>query len=190
MSSNMVRKLRACAGFLALFLVALLTPSLFAQTAGTGALRGTVTDSTGAVVPNATVTATSTDTGQVRTATTGADGVYTITLLPPGKYAVKFEANGFQTTEIPSVTINVTETSRSTALSRSALQTQEVTVQGEVETIQTASSALGTVENSATVTQLPLNTRNYTNLAGYVRRREWSRYKCQQHRQGSHHSSP
>ena len=49
-------------------------PALKAQTAGTGALAGTVTDSTGAVVPNVTVTATSLDTGQVRTAKTAADG--------------------------------------------------------------------------------------------------------------------
>src|SRR5208282_5693204 len=81
---------------LILFLSVILAPSLLAQTAGTGALRGTVTDSTGAVVPSATVSATSIDTGQARTATTGADGVYTITLLPPGNYHVKLEANGFQ----------------------------------------------------------------------------------------------
>jgi hypothetical protein len=49
--------------------------SLTAQTAGTGALIGTITDSTGAVVPNATVTATSVDTGQARTSTTGSDAV-------------------------------------------------------------------------------------------------------------------
>src|SRR5438309_7351328 len=85
-------------------------PSLMAQTAGTGALTGTVTDSSGAVIPNATVTATSVDTGQARTATTGADGSYTISLLPPSKYKVRFEASGFKPVEIPSATINVTET--------------------------------------------------------------------------------
>ena len=114
-------------------------------------------------MPNATVTATNPDTGQVRTATTGADGIYTITLLQPGKYALKFEATGFQTTEIPPPQSTLPKPLYSTALQVGA-QTQEVTVQGEVETIQTASSALGTVENSATVTELPLNTRNYTNL--------------------------
>src|ERR1022692_2801322 len=106
MSTGVLRSLRACAvAFLAIFLFSSLTPSLMAQTAGTGALRGTVTDSTGAVVPSATVTVTSIDNGQVRTATTGADGVCTITLLPPGNYHVRFEANGFQTTEIPSITL-------------------------------------------------------------------------------------
>ena len=158
-------RLYSCAAvFFAFCILMPLAPSLAAQTAGTGALRGTVTDSTGAVVPNATVTVSSVDTGQVRTATTGADGVYTITLLPPGPYHVKFEASGFQTTEIPSITVTVTETSQLDRSLQVGTQTQEVTVQGEVETIQTASSALGTVANSETITQLPLNTRNYTNL--------------------------
>src|SRR3984893_12991625 len=85
-------------------------PSLMAQTAGTGALTGTVTDSSGAVVPGATVTATSADTGQARTATTGADGAYTIGILPPGNYRVKFEAAGFKAVEISSATVTVTET--------------------------------------------------------------------------------
>ena len=139
-------------------------PSLSAQTAGTGALKGTVTDSSGAVVPNATVTATSLDTGQARTATTASDGVYTISLLPPGQYKVRFEANGFKPVEIPSATINVTETAVLDRALEVGAQTQTVTVEGEVETIQTASSALGTVVGTTAVLALPLNTRNYTNL--------------------------
>src|SRR5947209_3357902 len=92
------------AGFL------LLTPSLFAQSAGTGALTGTVTDSTGGVVPGATVVLTSADTNQARTATTGAEGAYKFSLLPPGVYKVRFSATGFKTAEVSSVTVNVTET--------------------------------------------------------------------------------
>ena len=84
--------------------------SVMAQTAGTGALEGSVTDSSGAVVANVTVRATSTDTGQVRTAKTGPDGTYKFNLLPPGNYSVKFEAAGFSAVEVPSATINVTET--------------------------------------------------------------------------------
>lgn len=65
-----------------LFLI--LAPSLMAQTAATGALAGTVTDPTGSVVPNVTVTLMNTDTGQARTATTSADGTYKFGLLSPG----------------------------------------------------------------------------------------------------------
>jgi hypothetical protein len=141
-------------------------PFATGQTAGTGALIGTVTDPTGAVVPNATVTLTSEDTGQVRTATTGADGVYRFTLLPPGSYKVRFAAAGFKGIEVPGVKINVTETP---VLDRSlevGTQAEQVTVEANVETVQTASSTLGTVVQGQTATALPLTTRNYTNLLG------------------------
>jgi Carboxypeptidase regulatory-like domain len=97
-------------GLVVVCLFVTLAPSLTAQTAGTGALTGTVTYASGAVVANAMVTATSVDTGQVRTATTGTDGTYRFNLLVPGNYRVRFEAAGFKTVEIPSATVNVTET--------------------------------------------------------------------------------
>ena len=152
------------AALLIFTLLLILTPALSAQTAGTGALGGTVTDSTGAVVPNVTVTSTSVDTGQVRTTKTAADGTYKFSLLPPGSYRVKFEAAGFGAVEIPGATVNVTETEVLNQALTVGSQTQEVTVQGEVETVQTEDSSLGTVINTATVTELPLNTRNFTNL--------------------------
>src|SRR5215472_15869072 len=149
---------------LVLCLFGVLTPSLLAQTAGTGALAGTVTDSTGAVVPNATVTLTNADTGQVRTEKTASDGTYKFNLLPPGSYRAKFEAMGFSVVDVPTVTINVTETDVLNRTLTVGTQSQQVTVEGEVETIQTENSTLGTVADSRTVTELPLNTRNFTNL--------------------------
>ena len=77
------------------FLLIISTPTLLGQTAGTGALTGTLKDPSGAVIPNATVTAISVDTTQARTATTDADGTYRFTLLPPGIYGLKFTASGF-----------------------------------------------------------------------------------------------
>jgi hypothetical protein len=81
-----------------------------AQTPGTGALTGRVTDTSGAVVANAIVTAKRVDTGQTQSTTTGTDGTYKFALQPPGNYWVKFEAAGFKTLEIPSVTVNGTDT--------------------------------------------------------------------------------
>jgi hypothetical protein len=78
---------------------------LFAQAQPAGTLTGTLTDPSGAVVANATVTVTNIDNGQTRTATTGADGGYQFTVLPPGNYRVKFEAAGFKTLEVPSATV-------------------------------------------------------------------------------------
>jgi hypothetical protein len=147
-----------------LFFLAITSGPAFAQTAATGALKGTIADPSGAVVPNTTITVTSLDTGQVRTATTGSDGSYTIGLLPPGDYRLKFEATGFKPVEIPSAHINVTETAVLDRALDVGTQTQTVTVEGEVETIQTANSALGTVMSTSAITSLPLNTRNYTNL--------------------------
>ena len=63
-------------------------------------LRGTVTDPTGAVVPEATVTLTNTGTNQVMTATSDANGIYTFNGLPPDHFSVKAEKQGFQTTNI------------------------------------------------------------------------------------------
>ncbi len=143
-----------------------LAPSLVAQSTSTGALTGTVTDASGAVVPNVTVTVTSADTGQVRTTTTSANGSYNVGLLPPGSYQVRFDAAGFKEAEVPSATIVVTETATLNQSLQVGAQSEKVTVEGEVETVQTSNATVGTVITSQTVTSLPLTTRNYTNLLG------------------------
>ena len=141
--------------------------NLMAQTASTGALNGTITDPSGAVVAGATVTLTSLDTGQARTTMTLTDGTYRFSLLAPGNYRVRIEAGGFNPTEISSATVSVTETAVLNRALGVGTQTQTVTVEGDVETIQTTSSALGTVMTAATATEIPLNTRNYTNLLSF-----------------------
>lgn len=150
---------------LVLLLVCILMGRLvMAQTAGTGALTGTITDSSGAVVPGVSVTTTSLDSGQVREVKTGPDGTYTLGLLPPGNYRVAIEAQGFQPETTPSITVLVTETAVLNQTLRVGSTTQAVTVTAELPTIQTTSSALGTVVNSQTAESLPLSTRNFTNL--------------------------
>ena len=96
---------------LAICLLLQLVPSLIAQTAGMGVLTGRIVDSSGNPVANATVTVTSVDNGQVRSATTGTDGSYRFDDLPLGSYRMKFEAAGFQTLEIPSATVDGTKPS-------------------------------------------------------------------------------
>src|ERR1035437_10250455 len=85
-------------------------PFLMAQTAGTGKLTGRVIDASGNAIADATVTATSVDNGQMRSATTATDGSYKFDGLPIGNYRLKFEAAGLKTVEIPSATVNGTET--------------------------------------------------------------------------------
>jgi hypothetical protein len=148
------------------FLSVITPPGLLAQTAATGALTGTLKDASGAVVPNATVTATNIGTSQSRTTTTDADGTYKFGLMPPGNYSVKFAAAGFNTEEAASVAVVVTETSVLDQSLQVGAQTQQVEVRGEAEAVQTASSTVGTVVNSEIMTATPLTSRNYTNLLG------------------------
>jgi len=159
-------KFRAATITLFVFLLAVCLPALMAQTAATGSLQGTVTDASGAVIPNATVTLTSTSTGQERTATTGGDGTYRFPLLQPGTYKLKFAANGFKGAEATGINVNVTESPVFNEKLDVGTATEQVTVEANVESIQTASSSMGTVVSSATATSIPLTTRNYTNLLG------------------------
>jgi len=149
---------------LSLATVLVMAPSLRAQSSSTGALSGRLTDSSGAAIPNATVTLTSADTAQSRTTMTESDGTYKFGLLPPAKYQLRIEASGFKTVNIPTVTVSVTETAVLDRALEVGSQSQTITVNGSVEAVQTTSSALGNVAAGDTVTALPLNTRNYTNL--------------------------
>ena len=164
-SKKLLRWQLAYVAILTAFL-AICVPALKAQSAGTSGLSGTITDPSGAAIPNVTVTLTSNDTNQVRTAITGADGQYKFTLLPPGSYKARFSAMGFKTSEVGAVTLNVTE---NPALDRSlevGAQSEQVTVEATAETLQTSSSTLGTVVGGREVTELPLASRNFTQIIG------------------------
>jgi Carboxypeptidase regulatory-like domain len=90
--------------FCAICLLLQVAPSVIAQTT-TGIVRGTISDEAGQPIANASVTATSIDTGQKQTANTGPDGTYKLD-LPAGNYRLTFEATGFKTFEISSATVS------------------------------------------------------------------------------------
>jgi len=157
----------ACTCLLAALFLTTSVPCASAQTAATGALTGTVTDPSGSAISNATVTISNADTGQSRTGTTGADGAYKFSLLQPGNYRVQFEATGFKTIAAPSVTVTVTETAVVDGHLEVGAQSQEITVQGEAEiAVQTTDATVGTVLAGKSISELPLTSRNYTNLLG------------------------
>jgi hypothetical protein len=110
------------------------------------------------------VTVTSADTRQNRSTITGESGSYALSLLPPGNYNVKFELTGFNSVEVPAVKVTVTETSVLDRTLQVGAQAEVIQVQEAAEAIQTTSSALGTVATAITISELPLSTRNYTNL--------------------------
>ena len=87
----------------------LLSPSIFAQQTDNGGLTGTVTDSNGGLVPNATVTITNLGTNAKRTLTTNAEGRWTIAVLPLGNYEVASKAEGFEEVKQP-VTVVTSQT--------------------------------------------------------------------------------
>ena len=147
-----------------LTLLALSASTVMAQSSGTAALAGNVTDPSGAAVPNVTVTIINNDTGQTRTAVTGPDGTYKFSLLPPGTYHVRFAATGFKTSEVGAVTLNVTETPQLNRALEIGQQAEQVTVEATAENLQTQSSTLGTVAGTAEVSGLPLSNRNYTQI--------------------------
>ena len=137
-----------------------------AQTGGTGALTINVTDPSGALISGATIKVTSAATGQVRTQVTESSGSYTFTLLPPGQYEVSISATGFRPITVPNVTVNVTETHQLNQQLTLGAQQQEVTVASSVENVQTENATLGGVVNNKEISDLPLQTRNFTQIMG------------------------
>ncbi len=101
----------------------------------TGSIRGTVTDQQGAVILNATVTATSKATGDARKVTTGSDGIYAIENLLPGEYDVKVEAQGFATQNITSLVVQTGSTTSGDASLRAGGAGEVVDVVAEAPII-------------------------------------------------------
>src|SRR3989442_15103735 len=132
------------------------------QTAGTGAVAGTVTDQSGAGVPEAKIVVTNEATGETRTLTSQGSGSFMAPLLPPGAYRVEISKTGFKVAVRAGLRITVTETARlDVSLEVGTLQ-EQVTVSTEAALLQTESSALGRVTDHALVANLPLGTRNFT----------------------------
>src|SRR5947209_20047874 len=128
---------------------------LFAQTAATGALKGTVTDTSGSVVPGVTVKVTSNETGQTRTAVTQNNGTYLVPLLPLGEYRLETSAKGFKSEAFEHISIHVTETALLDIHLQVGGVTEIVTVEDIPELVQTNSSALGSVTDQRMVENLP-----------------------------------
>lgn len=154
----------ACAFVVCLAALFLCASPALPQSATTGGLTGEVTDPSGGVIVGATVTATNLATGQERSVTTDSSGTYKFSLLNPGNYAIKFSANGFKTSQVPSVTVSVTETPVLNQKLEVGAQSEQITVESTAETIQTQNATIGTLVGAQTVTTLPLSSRNYTNI--------------------------
>ncbi|MBV8865140.1 MAG: carboxypeptidase regulatory-like domain-containing protein, partial [Acidobacteriaceae bacterium] len=130
-----------------------------------GSIAGVVTDTSGANVPNATVTVTSNQQGFVRTTTTNAGGDYLVPGLPAGTYNIEVKAPGFQQFLVKDLVLRVAEKARADAALQLGQTSTEVTVQGEnVAQVQTESSELSGIITNKQIGQLVLNGRNFTQL--------------------------
>ncbi len=153
-------------GFLAVVILG--SGSAWAQVAPTASLAGTVADSSGAVVPGASVTVTNRGTQFTRTSTTGANGRFLLTLLPIGSYSLEASAPGFATYQQTGITLNV-DTTHSLNVELSVGEVLEVvTVTSEAPMTATESGTLSQVVNTRAVEDLPLNGRNVASMVYLV----------------------
>jgi outer membrane receptor protein involved in Fe transport len=135
-----------------------------AQVAG-GTFTGTITDASGAVIPNAQVTIRNVATGVSVTTLANADGLYTAVNLLPGTYDVTISAPGFQTQVQSGITLTVGAQQVLNVTMQVGQQTQKVEVTGQAAAVQLATSSLSANVNSTTVRELPLNGRDWASLA-------------------------
>jgi Carboxypeptidase regulatory-like domain/TonB dependent receptor len=131
----------------------------------TAAITGKISDPSGSVVVNATVTAKDADRGTVWETKTNEEGVYALPRLPIGRYELRVEAAGFQTAVHPAFPLDLNQTAKiDIALTLGQVSTT-IEVGGGAPILQTQTTEVGTVMEAATIANLPLETRNYQQLA-------------------------
>ena len=130
-----------------------------------GAITGTVTDNTGAIVPGAQVKLSATDTGLNLQQKSNSSGNYTFSPIKIGNYTVSASAPGFQTTTRQNVHVDVQQRLDVNLALTPGQVSQTVTVTGAVALLQTQSSAVGQVIDTKTINETPLNGRNWVYIA-------------------------
>jgi outer membrane receptor protein involved in Fe transport len=130
----------------------------------TGSVNGTVTDSSGAQVPDAKVRLTSELTGTVRDTVTNAQGYYTFPLVPSGRYKVSVEREGFKTSERSGITLQVNQQVNVPVTLDIGQVTEQVSVSGTALLVETTSGAIRETVDHQRITELPLNGRNVLQL--------------------------
>ena len=141
----------------------ILTASAFAQS--TGAIQGTVTDATGAVVPNAVVSVKDPDHGVARELATDSAGIYFVPSLPVGTYSVEVKASGLAATAARGLIVEVGSTVKQDFTLTVASSTQTIEVQASAALVDTSTASVGSVVNQRSVQEIPLNGRHFVDLA-------------------------
>jgi hypothetical protein len=136
----------------------------------TATILGNVLDSSGAALVGATVTITNTATNAVRSSVSDSAGQYNIPSLPPGHYTLNAEMKGFQNTRIDAVILQASQTARQDFTLSAGSVTETVTVESSAAAaqLQTENGAVGAVIDSKKIVDLPLNGRNFIQLAQLI----------------------
>ena len=150
---------------IAAVLVLLLHPSVVLAQATTGEVTGRVEDAAGAVVPGVTVTAENRETGFMRTTLTNGDGEYVVTLLPPGRYNVSAELQGFKRAVRENVAVSVGTRQTLNLLLEVGGVTEQVLVTAATPLIDTTRSEIAGVVTARDIANLPALNRTFANLA-------------------------
>ena len=159
----MIKK-RSFLAVLAVVLMALaLAPAAAAQVTS-AAIVGTITDSSGAALPGATVTARNVDTGFARTVPSGEVGAYRLEFLPIGNYVVEVSLSGFNTSTKSGIVLRVNDTLRVDATLSLGGVSEQVTVAAEVLEVNTATADISKTIEAKAIESLPLVDRNVYSL--------------------------
>ncbi|HEY0761544.1 MAG TPA: TonB-dependent receptor [Pyrinomonadaceae bacterium] len=148
--------------FLVLIAALLATSSALGQSTAT--VQGTVTDSKGAVLPNATVVVKNRNTSTERTTQTDSSGNYQVAALPVGVYSIEVRLQGFKTGLADQVTLEVAKIVVQNFQMDVGAISEQVLVSSDVPVIETTTTSVGTVINQRTVQEVPLNGRHFVDL--------------------------
>src|SRR5580658_7798792 len=136
--------------------VALCVLPMHGQTANTGAIAGSVSDPSGALVPRAVVAINSRGTAEKRDLATNADGNFSVQFLPPGKYDLTVRAVGFEPFNLNGVQVQITEVSKVKIQLALSGAKEQVVVSAGPSLLQTENATLGRVIDRNTIEELPL----------------------------------
>jgi len=139
-----------------------LAPSAFAQNAQ---ITGTVKDSSGGMIPGATITARNVDTGLARVAVTDPNGDFRLPSLPPGRYSVSTELSGFSTETRPDIVLIIDQTAVINFSLKPAALSETITVTGESPIVDVSRSDVATSVSTQQIQDLPVASRRWIDLA-------------------------
>jgi carboxypeptidase family protein len=148
-----------------LFLILMITAPLTSAQTTTAAFQGTVTDSSAAVLPGAQVTASNVETGLKRTTITNETGRFLLSELPPGSYEITVTLPGFETLVRKGMTLTIGQQANLTLSMNVGAIDQQIVVTGDAPIVETTQSSVAGVVEERRITELPLNGRDFTQLA-------------------------